>query len=154
MPNVNFDPEIEDIADERSQLPEGWYRGQLIDSRFQDFKNGNGTSLVFTFNVEHNGLPRRVMSFNTWKHNTSAEAQKWGQISVKQFMRAVGKGDAQSTDECHNIPLDIFLQEGEKYNKVYRYRTAKSSAPDAAPGAQAVAITQQAQTFNDDVIPF
>jgi hypothetical protein len=154
MPNVSFDPGIEDIADERSQLPEGWYRGQLIDSRFQDFKNGNGTSLVFTFNVEHNGLPRRVMSFNTWKHNTSAEAQKWGQIAVKQFMRAVGKGDAQSTDECHNIPLDIFLQEGEKYNKVSRYRTAKSSTPDAAPGAQAVAITQQAQTFNDDVIPF
>jgi hypothetical protein len=167
MPRLNFNEEIEDISDERSQLPEGWYRGHLVNSYFQDFKNGNGVSLVLDFSVDHNNRPRRIRSYNTWVHNTSPEAMKWGQVAVKQLFRACGKPKSEDSEDCHNIPIEILIYEGEKYNVVKGYRklamlpdgtqprtsTQSSPAPvSAAP--QSSVLASHVQKFDDDVIPF
>jgi hypothetical protein len=167
MPRLQFKEDIDSAVTERSPLPEGWYKGHLVESYFQDFKNGNGVSLVFNFVIDNGGIPRRIRSFNTWRHKTSTEAEKWGQVSVKQFLRACGKPDAQSTEECHNVPLEILVvPEGEKYNRVKAFRKPSpngkegvvlSSPPYSKPKEAEVnpdVLDKHAQSFADDDVPF
>ena len=166
MPMLVFQEGIEEASEERSQLPKGWYKGQLVNSYFQDFKNGNGVALVFDFTIDHNGLPRRVRSFNTWRHNSSTEAEKWGQVAVKQFFRACGMAGSESTEDCHNVPLEILIHEGPKYNEVKGYRKLERGAPSNANTPQpsfpttsesAVdpkKVAAHVTKYEDDDIPF
>lgn len=167
MPKLQFSADIEDSVDDFSQLPEGWYKGSLDNSYFQDFKNGNGVALVLDFIITNNNGPtRRLKSFNTWRHTTSTEAEKWGQVAIKQFMRACGKAGAESTEECHNIPIEILVKEGEKYNQIKGYRRGKTHS---LPGVKVFRtertipeeaivtheqVSSHAAKFADDEIPF
>ena len=167
MPKLEFKEDIDSTVSERLPLPEGWYKGPLVESYFQDFKNGNGVSLVFNFVLDNRGIPRRIRSFNTWRHKTSTEAEKWGQVSVKQFLRACGKPDAQSTEECHNIPLEILVvPEGDKYNRVKAFRKpgqngekgVRLDSPQFSKPPEAVVdpvvVDRHTQSFADDEVPF
>jgi hypothetical protein len=168
MPRIQLRDGTDDAENESTQLPEGWYTGHLAESFFQDFKNGNGVALVFDFIVKgKNGIPRRLKRFNTWKHKTSSEAEKWGHVAVKQLMRACGKVDADSTEECHNVPIEILVKVGEKYNEVKGYRkiddsitktgTVTHRASYPVPKEAQVdqdKIAQQKRNFDDDDVPF
>ena len=153
MPSIKFNDGVDDAANESFQLPEGWYPGHLVNSYFKDFKSGNGVSLVFEIQVSHKGRSRKLMSFNTWKHKTSPEAEKWGQVAVKQFFRACGKPEAQSTEECHNMPLEVKVIEGEKFNQIKGYRRL-GGPPRAATVVDEAKIEQQKKDLDDDDIPF
>tara|TARA_R100001086_G_scaffold138050_1_gene72205 strand:- start:6378 stop:6878 length:501 start_codon:yes stop_codon:yes gene_type:complete len=166
MPKLSFQPGIEEESNEWSQLPKGWYKGHLMESYFQDFKNGNGVALVLDFTVDNNGIPRRIRSYNTWRHNTSEDAVKWGQLAVKQFFRACDKAGAESTEECHNVPIEILIHEGEKYNVVKGFRklsqgpppTGKVMRPSYPIPSEAVVdkdkVATHAAKYDDDDIPF
>ena len=155
MPKLVFQQGIEEASAERTQLPKGWYKGHLINSYFQDFKNGNGVALVFAFTVDHNGASRRVRSFNTWRHNSSTEAEKWGQVAGKQFFRACGKAGSESTEECHNVPLEILIHEGPKYNEVKGYRKLAQGAPPITKAMRPPGESQPPtlSTMRDDPTP-
>ena len=166
MPKLSFQVGIEEESNEWAQLPKGWYKGHLMESYFQDFKNGNGVALVLDFSVDNKGVPRRIRSYNTWRHNTSEEAVKWGQVAIKQFFRSCGKGEAESTEECHNIPIEILIHEGEKYNAVKGYRKLVRGAPPinevkrpSYPATLDAAVSEKkvvthASKYEDDDIPF
>lgn len=166
MPDLNFKDGVEEAASERSQLPKGWYKGHMLASYFQDFKNGNGVALVFDFQVDNGGLPRRIRSYNTWAHRTSPDAEKWGQVAVKQFLRACGKPEARSTEECHNLPIEILVEEGEKYNRIKSYRKVQPPVkegvtlmtPSFGVPREAMVepetVKQHAAQYEDDDVPF
>ena len=153
MPKVNFAPEIEDAVDEYSQLPAGWYKGHLAHSYFKPFNKGGGVSLVFELAVQYNGRPRKVLDFNTWENDASAEARKWGHVAIKKFFRACGKPKAESTEECHNVPVEIRLEQGERFNDVKEYRRITTQLPTEKMVQEDV-VAQHAKAFDDDDIPF
>tara|TARA_R110000824_G_scaffold41478_4_gene123408 strand:+ start:731 stop:1183 length:453 start_codon:yes stop_codon:yes gene_type:complete len=150
MPSLTFNDGIDEEANEFHQLEAGWYTGFLSESYFKEFKSGNGTSLVFEIQVDNKGRSRKLFSYNTWIHKTSPEAEKWGQIAVKNFMRACGKASADSTEECHNIPVSVKVEVGEKFNQVKGYRKIQSNLSSVVPEK----VKAHAATFDDDDIPF
>jgi hypothetical protein len=153
MPKLNFAPEIDAAVDEYSQLPPGWYRGHLMHSYFKPFNKGGGVSLVFELSVDYNGRPRKVMQFNTWENESSPEAKKWGHVAIKKFFRACGNPKAESTEECHNVPVEIRLEQGERFNNVKEYRRIGVKIPTENMVQEDV-VARNAEAFDDDDIPF
>lgn len=132
-------------------IPPGWYNAEMVDSEIKAAKSGSGeyVSLQFAL-LDPPHVNRRVfVTLNLW--NASAEAVRIANQQRLELLTALGRPNAQTTEELYGIPvcLKVAVREDrsgqyEPRNEVKGFKpatagTAAAPAGRAAPAAQRAA---------------
>lgn len=159
MAILQFD--ARNIAPDDGQMdpvPAGWYYAQVIESKIEPTKDGNGTKLVMLFSLLEGKYANRKIynNFNIRNPNAIAEQIAFKQLSA--LCHAVERLVVQDTQELHGIPFKVKLAVTDavfdenvpgkvKYparNEVKAFRSVKDPQ-EVDNGANAVATTASAK---------
>lgn len=147
MPAFNATAEV-DPSEARSfeLIPPGWYNAEMIDSEIRATKSGNGEYISLQFALlDPPHVNRRVfVNLNLW--NASAEAVRIANQQRLELLMALGKPNAQTTEELHGIP--VMLKLGIREDKTGQYEPrneVKGFKPVAGVTPRAAAVAPRAQ---------
>jgi len=133
-------------------IPPGWYNAELIDSDIKSAKSGNGEYLNLQFSLlDAPHVNRRVfVALNLW--NSNEDAVRIANQQRLELLTAVGKPNAQTTEELYSIPVCIRIAvredktgQYEPRNEVKGFRPASGARPAAPAAARPVAAVPAAR---------
>lgn len=128
-------------------VPEGEYEMMCEEAEEKDTKSG-GTMIKAKFRVLGPTMANRVIFVNFNIVNRSDKAQEIGRRQLATWARAVGKPNAQDTDELLNRPFIgvVDIEAGDdKYGPQNRINGYKSKDGGSAAPAPKPAPTQPAK---------
>lgn len=132
-------------------IPAGWYAAQMVKSEQKTAGTGNGEYLNLEFDLlDAPFVNRKVWQMlNLW--HTSAEAVRIANQQRLELLMALGKPNAQTTEELHGIPvmLKIGIKEDksgkyEPQNVIKGFKPYCSATPARANGGFPAAAPRQA----------
>ena len=111
MPKIDFDLSDYEFKSSNSfePLPPGDYTAIITDSNLKDTKSGSGQYISLAMEIiegQHSG--RRIWE-NLNVYNANKQAEDISRSALKSIFAAVGKPNANDTEETHHIPFKLSL---------------------------------------------
>lgn len=117
-------------------IPNGWYAAQLVDSKHEAAKSGNGEYLKLEFDLLDAPYANRKVWVNLNLWNANEEAVRIANQQRLELLQALNKPNAQTTEELYAIP--VMLKIGTREDKSGKYEPQNvvkgfKAIPGAAP---------------------
>lgn len=142
MPAFNATAEV-DPSEARSYepIPPGWYNAEMVDSEIKATKSGTGEYISLQFALlDPPHVNRRVfVNLNLW--NASAEAVRIANQQRLELLTALGKPNAQTTEELYGLPLMLKLSVRKDPNGQYEDRNEVKGFKPATGGTAPRPVT-------------
>lgn len=100
-------------------IPAGWYAAQMVDSKHEAAKSGNGEYLKLEFDLLDAPYANRKIWLNLNLWHANEEAVRIANQQRLELLQALGKPNAQTTEELHAIP--VMIKVGIREDKSGKY---------------------------------
>lgn len=112
----------------------GWYNAEMVASEIRPTNKGTGEYLNLQFALLDPPVNRRVfVTLNLW--NVSEEAVRIANQQRLELLTALGRPNAQTTEELHGIPVCLKIAVKEDKSGKYEPRNEVKGFKPATTGA-------------------
>ena len=137
-----FDANQIEPSREFEPIPAGKYLAVITESEMKPTKNGAGSYLQLTFQIQEGPHKNRILWARLNLDNPNATAVQIAQGELSAICRAVGVLAPNDSQDLHNLPIVIHVKcvkradTGELANEIKGYSKKEAPAsPAAAPQA-------------------